>query len=503
MNKPVPSLAHAVTMPQLPELTTAEDFRREPAPPLPRSVDELELLVRRDLDMTRYPAKPWVLPRPAPDGTQALDVLIVGAGQAGLASAFGLLKQRVTNILVIDENADGQEGPWATYARMPTLRTQKDVGGIELGLPNLSFRAWFEVQHGREAWDALYKIPTDLWHGYLQWYRRVSEIPVQNNCRLARFAPAANGLIAAEVECEGVRRTLWARTLVLATGIEGNGLRYVPDFVTAKIPREHWAHTHDDIAFERLAGKDVAVLGGAASAFDNAIVAAEHGAKAVELFHRSAEVQAANPLAWGEFNGYLAHFPDLEPKDRWRFSRQIKIFKTGAPVATIARARRQPNLRIHPGTSWKSAALEDSRIRIEATDGPLIADFLILGTGYALDITVREEFAEHLPLIAFWRDVYTPTAGDEDAALSASPYLGGNFEMQEKTPGTASWLNAVFNFSRGAQMSMGAMPIGLSGIKFGIPRLVQGVTKRLFVSDADAYFEGMKAWQTSENVAEP
>ena len=46
--------------------------------------------------------------------------------------------------------------------------------------------------------------------------------------------------------------------------------------------------------------------------------------------------------------------------------------------------------------------------------------------------------------------------------------------MTEKTPGTAPWLAAVFNFSRGAQMSMGPMPIGLSGIKYGVPRLVQG-----------------------------
>lgn len=493
----------AAHMPELPQLTAAQDFATRDGIALPRTLAELELMVRRDLDMTRYPAKAWVLPRQGPDGRRALDALIVGGGQAGLSAAFGLLQQRVTNILVVDENPEGEEGPWATYARMPTLRTQKETGGIELGLPSLSFRAWFEVQHGRRAWDDLYKIPTDAWAQYLRWYRRILDIPLRNDCRLARFAPADGGLIAATLERGGRRSTVWTRTLVLATGIEGNGVRYTPSFVTGNLPPDRWAHTHQAIDFARLTGRRVAVLGGAASAFDNAVMAADYGALEVHLFHREQAVRAANPLGWGEFNGYLAHFPDLPLLDRWRFTRQFKRFKSGPPVATIARANSLPNLHIHPGTAWSAAAMEKGAVRIDATDGPLRVDFVILGTGYQTDMTVREEFAEHLPVIALWGDVFAPPPGEEDAALAASPYLGSHFEMQEKTPGTAPWLNAVFNFSRGAQMSMGAMPIGLSGIKFGVPRLVHGVTKRLFVADADAYFAGMLAWQDSDQAAEP
>src|SRR5262249_43211337 len=140
MNKPAKFDVDPARMPQLPELTRPEEFDAA-SNLLPRTLAELELLLRRDLDLIRYPARSWVLPRPAPDGV-ALDVLIVGGGQAGLTAAFGLLKERVTNILLVDENPEGQEGPWGTYARMPTLRTQKDVGGVDLGLPNLSLRAW-------------------------------------------------------------------------------------------------------------------------------------------------------------------------------------------------------------------------------------------------------------------------------------------------------------------------------------------------------------------------
>ncbi len=117
--KPVENyIVDPARLPHLGELTSAAEFETGRSV-LPQSLDELELLLRRDLDLTRYPARPWALPHMAPDGEPALDVLIVGGGQAGLTAAFGLLQQRVTNILVIDENPEGQEGPWGTYARMP------------------------------------------------------------------------------------------------------------------------------------------------------------------------------------------------------------------------------------------------------------------------------------------------------------------------------------------------------------------------------------------------
>ena len=486
-------------MPHLDELTRAAEFEAGRSV-LPQSLDELELLLRRDLDLTRYPARPWVLPHTAPDGEIALDVLIVGGGQAGLTAAFGLLQQRVTNVLVVDENPEGQEGPWGTYARMPTLRTQKDVGGIDLGLPNLSLRAWYEVQYGRRAWDALYKIPTDIWSRYLAWYRRVVGIPMRNEARLVRFRPES-GLIACEISESGVTKTTFARTLVFATGIEGNGARYIPDFITKHVPKDRWAHTQEPIDFEGLRGKTVAVLGGAASSFDNAIRAAEHGAT-THVHHRASELRAYNPMGWAEFSGYLAHFPDLPVEERWRFSRAFKRFKMGPPNSTMHRARALSNLHIHPAAHWNAVRFDGDRIHIDATDGPFTADFIIAGTGYVVDMTLKRELAEHLDVIATWRDRYAPPPGEEDESLSAATYLGPNFEMTEKVSGTAPWLGAVFNFSRGAQMSMGPMPIGLSGIKYGAPRLVQGVTRRLFVSDSARYFDGMKAWQESDDVAE-
>ncbi|MBO6783329.1 MAG: NAD(P)/FAD-dependent oxidoreductase, partial [Alphaproteobacteria bacterium] len=77
--------------------------RHDPA----EALRELERQVARDLDVLRYPAKPWT--RPVSDAKSAevdvdvLDVLIVGGGQSGLSISFALKRMCIDNTLVVDE----------------------------------------------------------------------------------------------------------------------------------------------------------------------------------------------------------------------------------------------------------------------------------------------------------------------------------------------------------------------------------------------------------------
>src|SRR4029077_16620726 len=75
------------------------------------SLADLETRIRRELDFVSYPTRPWMVGREHPDGT-VLDVVIIGAGQSGLATAFGLRREAVTNVVVLDRNPAGREGPW-------------------------------------------------------------------------------------------------------------------------------------------------------------------------------------------------------------------------------------------------------------------------------------------------------------------------------------------------------------------------------------------------------
>lgn len=52
--------------------------------------------MKKDLQYLAYPARDWVLPRQHPSTQQHVyDVLVVGGGQCGLTTAFGLAKERV------------------------------------------------------------------------------------------------------------------------------------------------------------------------------------------------------------------------------------------------------------------------------------------------------------------------------------------------------------------------------------------------------------------------
>ena len=98
----------------------------------------LERRLARDLECLGWPARAW-MPVRTHAGEPVLDVAIIGGGQAGLAAAAALAQQGIRAV-VFDRAPAGSEGPWATTARMETLRSPKELTGPALGLPALTFR---------------------------------------------------------------------------------------------------------------------------------------------------------------------------------------------------------------------------------------------------------------------------------------------------------------------------------------------------------------------------
>jgi cation diffusion facilitator CzcD-associated flavoprotein CzcO len=418
----------------------------------------------------------WVPERPGVDH----NVVIVGGGQTGCAFAFALRRAGVGRVSVIDAAPDANTaGIWTTGARMHVLRTPKALAGPELGIAALSFQAWYEARHGAAAYAAFERIPRQAWVDYLAWYRDFLGIPVRYGTRLNRIQPM-DGHFRLHLDA-GVET---ARKIIIATGFDGSGGSAVPD-VLAGLPRALCAHAGDDIDFAALRGKDIAVVGGAASAFDAAAVALETGAKSVHLFARRAEL-AATPINRsrgypGAYDNYYA-LPDAV---RWHQAIRYRRAGSTPPQDAIDRVLKHDNFHLHLAAPWLSAREDAGGIAVEAADGAYRFDFAIAGTGYATDPNLRPEFADFASHILLWRDRFMPPADEEDPFLGAHPYLGPGNEFLEKTPGAAPYLNDIHCFNPAGFVSFG-VPIGdVPSMKRGHPTVTAQISRDLFLADFD------------------
>jgi cation diffusion facilitator CzcD-associated flavoprotein CzcO len=430
-----------------------------------------------------------------------LDVLIIGGGQSGLATAFGLMREKVKNLLIVDDSPPGLAGPWKTFARMRTLRTPKHHTGPDHNIPNLCFQTWYESQYGEDAWQKLGLIPKELWADYLDWYRRFLGIPVRSHTRAGAIEWRAEDRCFAvpvqPVDGGGQAETLFARKVVLATGIDGSGRWETPSLV-ARLPRELWAHTRDAIDFDALRGKRIGVLGAGASAFDNASVALEHGAAEVHLFYRRKTLPTVNAYRWAEFVGFLKHHADLPDADRWRFIRRILEMGQLPPHDTYHRARALPHFHLHGDSPWRDVRAENGTALVTTPHGTYTFDKLIIGSGIVTDLTLRPELTHLVADIALWKDRYTPPLEEAHADLARHPYLGPGFEFQEKVPGRAPYLSSVFNYTFGCLLSLGFGGASISGMKYSLPKLVSALTRQFYREDKDAYFESLMSFDVKE-----
>src|SRR3954452_22123671 len=207
-----------------------------------------EARVARDLELLLLPPANWTAPPVGPGGEPVLDVLVAGAGMYGIAATAALTFKGLRNVLMLDRAPAGQEGPWVTTARMETLRSPKQLPGVALGIPSLTFRAWYEARSGAAAWDALYKIPNADWQDYLSWIRRVLRLPGANGVELLRVEPRGAWL-AAVLREEGVERVQLTRRLVLATGRGSTGGFTVPPGIDPGLLPDLAAHGGEAIDF--------------------------------------------------------------------------------------------------------------------------------------------------------------------------------------------------------------------------------------------------------------
>jgi cation diffusion facilitator CzcD-associated flavoprotein CzcO len=455
----------------------------------------LEQRLAQDLAYLALPPRAWVPPRHC-EGMQVVDVVIVGAGQAGLAAAIGLRHLGI-GAVVLDRAEEGFEGPWASTARMETLRSPKELVGPAMGLPALTFRAWFEAQFGVDAWSALDKIPRLQWMEYLRWVRRVMRIDVRNGTAVTDIAPRADGLVRLALQAAGTHSTVVARRVVLATGRDGLGGPAVPAFLRG-VPRALWAHSSDPNDYALLKGKRVGVIGAGSSAMDSAATALEAGATSVDLLVRRADLPRINKSKGAGIVGLTHGHHDLPDADKWRLRQYIDASQVPPPRGSTLRVSRHANARFHLGAPVQGVHVEGNTLLVQTPKGRFTFDFLIASTGFRIDFGMRPEFSRIAKHVRLWSDRYQPPAELHDQELADSPVLGPAFEFQEKSPGSCPGLSHVHCFCYPATMSHGAVAGDIPNISDGARRLAAGIASHFYREDFERHFADLQAFDEPE-----
>ena len=444
--------------------------------------------VRRDFERMLFPAANWVPPVAGPDGRPALDVLVIGGGMCGQTAAFALARDGVRNIRVIDRSARGREGPWGTYARMDTLRSPKHLTGPDLGLPALTFRAWYEAQHGADGWLHLYKIATSDWLAYLLWVRDTVPIPIENGVA-ATLIDLDRGFARVQLAGPDGAETVYARKVVLAGGRDGAGAPYAPPFPSlGPVPlaaRDRIFHSSDSIDFARFKGGRVGVLGASASAFDNAAVALETEAAQVSLFSRRPRLPQVNKSKWTVFPGFFHGYGGLDDAQRWLIYTYIFDEAVPPPHELVLRCDRHAGFAIHFAEPWIDVIPAAHGVTVVTPKARYSFYAVILATGFAVDLARRPELARLHDRIALWADRISPQEALRHPEAARYPYLGPGLELVERTPGTAPGLGRIHCFNAGSTMSHAAVAGDIPGLAFGANRLSRAIARSLFAASAE------------------
>lgn len=198
--------------------------------------------------------------------TYRTDVVVIGAGQAGLSSAFHLRRAGFAPAVGLDGDSGADSGyvvldanpaPGGAWQhRWPTLR-MRTVHGI-FDLPGMHFEPPAPTERASDA------VPS-----YFAAYEREFELPVRRPVQVSAVRPGADDRLL--VETDGA--TWAARAVINATGTWTRPFwPYYPGRETFRGRQMHAATYRGP---EELAGRRVVVVGGGASAVQILVEIAE------------------------------------------------------------------------------------------------------------------------------------------------------------------------------------------------------------------------------------
>lgn len=463
-----------------------------------QGLERLEQRLRQELSLLNLPARHWI-PEIAHRGEPLLPVAIIGGGMAGLCAAAALRLQGVPS-LILDEAPAGLEGPWATTARMETLRSPKELTGPALGVPSLTFRAWFTARFGDARWAALDKIPRLQWAEYLRWYGKVTNAEVLNHRRVESVTPTDEGYVRLQVrDLQHDRQEIrLARRVVLATGRDGLGGPWVPEWAST-LPRERWMHSAEQWNDGIFVDKRVVVIGVGASAMDSAATALESGASRVHVLARRTDIPRINKSKGSNSPGMTHGFWKLPDDWKWRVRHYINAQQVPPPKGSTLRVSRHSNAYLHTGTQVEKTSINaDGSVRLLTNRGAVDTDLVIFSTGFRIDLKQRQEFADFADAIRTWGDRHGPDTGHDDMELRDSPDLGPAFEFQPRAGMACPGLERIHCFCYPSTLSHGTVAGDIPQISDGAQRLARNLCALFLEEDIPHHFNALQAYAEPE-----
>jgi cation diffusion facilitator CzcD-associated flavoprotein CzcO len=277
----------------------------------------------------------------------------------------------------------------------------------------------------------------------------------------------------------------------------------VPDIIKT-LPQYLWAHSSDSLDYATLKGLRVGVIGAGASSMDSAATALEAGASSVDLLIRRADLPRVNKSK-GSGNPGLTHgHLHLLDDHKWRLRHYINTVQLPPPHGSTLRVSSHSNARFLFNCPIESVHVnvvvdvDGVSVRVDTPRGAMTYDFLIAGTGFAIDWSSRPELAALAPHVQIWRDSYTPPSGAEDEELADSPRLGSVFEFQEKSKGSCPGLDRIHCFCYPAMLTHGSVSGDIPNISDGAKRLAMGIASQFYSEDFEHHFQMLEAYDVPE-----
>ncbi len=464
---------------------------------MPKSLMELEAEIKESFNLLNYPPKSVIPSLTDPKGKVMIDALIVGGGMNGLAAAFALRRLGVEKIRQIDTAEPGKAGPWRTYARMEFLRSGKNLTGPSLGHSLLTPRSWWQAKHPGAKWEEGGYFKREEWADYIEWYGKITGAIVEYRTEL-KSLDAHDKFVDVSIISDGNKLSHFcARNVILATGRDGLATPRIP-IAFEKLRDDHRV-LHSSKIFDpsTMAAKRVAVIGLAASAFDNAALVAEAGAT-VTIIGRAMEVPRLNKMKHTVTAAFAEGFPLLPNTEKLRWLTHITECRIAPPHHTVKRVAGL-GVKLLTGNSVKRVEIKNESLELFLDKSSVEVDQVILATGFKMDLSSVGFLKNVFDDIKLWADAL-PEKDKEDRnnEWMEFPFLGNGFEFLAKQKNRISAIQRIFCFNHASQLSLGNLANDIPHASFGAERLGRAIVSSLFIEDKYYHYQTLLDYSDPE-----